>query len=172
MSEALAAEASSARVGGRYLTFFLAQEEYGLEILKVREIIGMLPITRVPRTPGAVLGVINLRGKVIPVLDLRVRLGMEAAEAAERPCIIVVHARGVELGVLVDQVSEVVNVASEDIDDAPQFGMEVDTDFLLGIAKSEGTVRLLLDIDRVLTNQDAVGLGDLVEGLEEPTEEG
>lgn len=167
MSEALSLEASSSRAGGRYLTFYLAEEEYGLEILKVREIIGLLPITRVPRTPPAVLGVINLRGKVIPVLDLRVRLGMEAASDAARPCIIVVQARGVELGVRVDQVSEVVNVAAGDIQDAPQFGAEVDTAFLLGIARSEGKVKLLLDIDRVLTNQEARGLGDLMDGLGE-----
>lgn len=167
MSEAVV-EASSANAGGRYLTFYLAEEEYGLEILKVREIIGVLPITRVPRTPPAVLGVINLRGKVIPVLDLRLRLGMETATSAEaeRPCIIVVHARGVELGVLVDEVSEVVNVAQDDIEDAPQFGLELDTEFLLGIAKSEGRVKLLLDIDRVLNKQDAIGLGELAHDID------
>lgn len=163
-----AVEAASTGAGGRYLTFYLGVEEYGLEILKVREIIGVLPITRVPRTPPAVLGVVNLRGKVIPVLDLRVRLGMGTATAAEaeRPCIIVVYARGVELGVLVDRVSEVVNVADGDIEDAPQFGMELDTEFLLGIAKSEGKVKLLLDIDRVLNQRDALGLGDLARGTD------
>ena len=140
--------------GGKYLTFFLAAEEYGLEILKVREIIGLMPITRVPRTPPAVLGVINLRGKVIPVLDLRLRLGMDGDAAAERPCIIVVQAQGVELGVMVDQVSEVVDVPAEEIEEPPSFGTEVETEFLLGIAKSQGKVKLLLDIDHVLSRQE------------------
>jgi purine-binding chemotaxis protein CheW len=149
MSASVTPETRSSHPGGRFLTFYLAEEEYGVEILKVREIIGMLPITRVPRTPPAVLGVINLRGKVIPVLDLKQRLGMKQEGEPERPCIIVVYAQGVELGVLVDRVSEVAYVPAEDVEDAPQFGMEVDTAFLLGIAKSEGGVKLLLDIDRV-----------------------
>lgn len=163
MSEICSPEAPSPRAGGRYLTFFLADEEYGVEILNVREIIALLPITRVPRTPPALLGVLNLRGKVIPVVDLRVRLGMQKAVDAERPCIIVVFARGLQIGVLVDRVSEVVNVAADDVDEAPHFGADMDNDFLLGIGKAEGKVRLLLDIDRVLTDQDALGLGGLVD---------
>lgn len=146
--------AAAGRHGGKFLTFFLASEEYGLEILKVREIIGMMPITRVPRTPEHMRGVINLRGKVIPVIDLRIRFGLQPTEQSQRTCIIVVQAGGVEFGVVVDRVSEVANVASEDIEDAPSFGAEVGTEYLLGIAKSSGRVKLLLDIDQVLSRDE------------------
>ncbi|MFN8666477.1 MAG: chemotaxis protein CheW [Gemmatimonadaceae bacterium] len=139
---------------GKYLTFYLASEEYGVEILKVHEIIGMLPITRVPRTPPFVRGVINLRGKVIPIIDLRERFGM-AQDGAEETCIIVVQVRGIQLGVVVDKVSEVLNIAEGDIEPTPSFGVDVNTEYLLGLAKSEGRVRLLLDIDRVLSASEA-----------------
>ncbi|MEP7383358.1 MAG: chemotaxis protein CheW [Gemmatimonadota bacterium] len=135
---------------GKYLTFFLANEEYGLEILKVHEIIGMLPITRVPRTPLFVRGLINLRGKVIPIIDLRQRFGM-SREGAEDSCVIVVQVHGTQLGVVVDKVSEVLSIAEADIEPTPSFGVDVSTEYLLGLAKSDGKVRLLLDIDRVLT---------------------
>lgn len=141
-------------LGGKFLTFHLGTEEYGIEILKVREIIGLIPITRVPRTPTSVLGVINLRGKVIPVVDLRLRFGMDAVVAQAQTCIIVVQAAGVEFGVVVDSVSEVADVEAGDVEAAPEFGSGVDTQFLLGIAKKEDTVRLLLDIDRVLSSQE------------------
>lgn len=136
--------------GGKYLTFHLAGEEYGIEILKVNEIIGMLPITRVPRLPDAVRGVINLRGKVIPVLDLRRRFLIDTAEDTHATCIIVVQVRGTLTGVVVDTVSDVVDIPGDDIVDTPSFGADVQTAYLLGIARSDGRVRLLLDIDRVL----------------------
>lgn len=136
--------------GGKYLSFFLDEEEYGIEILRVREIIGLMPITSVPRTPPSIRGIINLRGKVIPVLDLRERFRLEAVEATEQTCIIVVQSREDVVGVVVDKVSEVLDISDQDIDDAPAFGSDVDTDYILGIGKSEGRVRLLLDIDRVL----------------------
>ena len=117
---------------GKYLTFSLAQEEYGIGILKIREIIGMMPVTSVPRTPGFVKGVINLRGKVIPVVDLRLRFGMAAIDYTERTCIIVVEIEGqagtVQTGIAVDAVSEVLNIKGEEIEDAPTFGIELDTD--------------------------------------------
>ncbi len=143
------ASAHRARAG-KYLTFFLANEEYGVEILKVHEIIGMLPITRVPRTPKFVCGVINLRGKVIPIIDLRQRFGM-STELASAACIIVVQVRGTQLGVVVDKVSEVLSISDQEIEPTPSFGVDVNTEYLLGLAKGEGRVRLLLDIDRVLT---------------------
>ncbi len=139
---------------GKYLTFYLASEEYGVEILKVHEIIGMLPVTRVPRTPQFVRGVINLRGKVIPIIDLRERFGM-SQDGAEETCIIVVQVRGIQLGVVVDKVSEVLNIADGDIEPTPSFGVDVNTEYLLGLAKSDGRVRLLLDIDRVLSASEA-----------------
>jgi len=139
---------------GKYLTFMLAKEEYGIGILKVKEIIGMMPITTVPRTPGFVKGVINLRGKVIPVVDLRLKFGMEEMAYAERTCIIVVEIAGfngpVLIGIVVDAVSEVLNVKGTDIEEPPSFGTKLDTDYILGMAKMGGGVKILLQIDRVL----------------------
>jgi len=144
------------RPGGKFLTFFLGSEEYGLEILKVHEIIGMMPITRVPRTPQFIRGVINLRGKVIPVVDLRLKFAMESKDQTEETCIIVVQAQGVEMGIIVDKVSEVLDIAGKDIDDAPYFGADVNTDYLLGIGKAAERVKLLLDIDQVLSSQEVI----------------
>jgi purine-binding chemotaxis protein CheW len=141
---------------GKFLTFFLAAEEYGLEILKVQEIIGMMDITPVPRAPEHIRGVINLRGKVIPVVDLRLRFGMAGAERTAETCIIVVEANRIQTGIVVDQVSEVLDIPQENIEDAPAFGADVQTDYILGIGKAQGRVRLLLDIDKVLAGQEIV----------------
>ena len=142
---------------GKYLTFHLGAEEYGVEILKVQEIIGTLPITRVPRTPHFVRGVINLRGKVIPIVDLRAKFGMDAAEGSAT-VIIVVQVQGVQLGVLVDRVSEVAGIGDAEIAEPPSFGADVDTEYLLGISKGAGKVTLLLDIDRVLSTAEVLDL--------------
>ncbi|MBU1171866.1 MAG: chemotaxis protein CheW [Proteobacteria bacterium] len=143
---------------GKYLTFSLANEEYGIGILKIKEIIGMLPITTVPQTPSFVKGVINLRGKVIPVIDLRLRFGMAGIEYTERTCIIVVEITGksstVLIGIVVDSVSEVLNVKGDDIEDTPAFGTKLDTDYIMGMAKLDGGVKILLDIDRVLNAEE------------------
>ena len=143
---------------GKYLTFYLADEEYGIGILKIKEIIGMMPITTVPQTPEFVKGVINLRGKVIPVMDLRLRFGMEPIDYNERTCIIVVEIEGVagtiQIGLVVDTVSEVLNVNSEDIEKAPTFGAKLNTDYILGMAKMEGGVKILLDIDHVISEEE------------------
>jgi len=143
---------------GKYLTFTLANEEYGIGILKIREIIGMMPITTVPRTPEFVKGVINLRGKVIPVIDLRLRFGMGAIDYNDRTCIIVVEIEGgqdaIQIGTVVDSVSEVLNIKGEEIEDTPTFGTKLDTDYILGMAKMEGGVKILLDIDRVLSSEE------------------
>jgi len=139
---------------GKYLTFSLANEEYGIGILKVKEIIGMMPITPVPRTPAYVKGVINLRGKVIPVVDLRLKFEMEEMGYTERTCIIVVETRGqlgsVLVGIVVDSVSEVLNIRAADIEEAPAFGARLNTDYILGMAKMNGGIKILLDIDKVL----------------------
>ena len=146
---------------GKYLTFALANEEYGLEILKVREIIGYMEITAVPQTPHHVKGVINLRGQVIPVIDLRAKFGMETAEITEESCIIVVEIaqgeRTFSTGIVVDHVQEVLDIAGGDIEDAPQFGSSVSTDFILGMGKIADTVKILLDIDKVLAGDDFSG---------------
>ena len=141
-------------LGGKYLTFALALEEYGLEILKVREIIGLMDITAVPRTPKDVKGVINLRGKVIPVTDLRLRFSMEEAEATEETCIIVVDVNGVEMGIVVDRVSEVLDIVSNDIEDPPKFGSSVETDFIMGMGKTGDRVTILMNITKVLSATD------------------
>jgi len=147
---------------GKYLTFTLAEEEYGIGILKIKEIIGMMPITSVPRTPEFVKGVINLRGKVIPVIDLRLRFSMEELEYTERTCIIVVEVDGqtgtILIGTVVDAVSEVLNIKGEDMEDTPAFGAELDTEYILGMAKMEGGVKILLDIDQVLDAEELSGL--------------
>lgn len=141
---------------GKYLTFGLGSEEYGLEILKVKEIIGIMNITAVPQTPRYVKGVINLRGKVIPVLDLRLKFGMDTIEYNDRTCIIVVDiassmGKKTVMGIVVDSVSEVLNIKNEEIEDTPTFGVKLETDYILGMAKVKGGVKILLDIDKVLT---------------------
>ena len=147
---------------GKYLTFALGKEQYGLEILKVREIIGYMEITAVPQTPHYVKGVINLRGQVIPVIDLRAKFGMETAELTEQTCIIVCEIqsgkRSFSTGIIVDNVEEVLDIPGEDIEEAPQFGSSVDTNFILGMGKIGDTVKILLDIDKVLAGDDFSGL--------------
>ena len=148
--------------GGRqFLTFFLDVEEYGVEIQKVHEIIGMLPVTRVPRTPLFVRGVVNLRGKVIPIVDLRLKFGMERVEATASTCIIVVELRGFHMGLVVDRVSEVTSLAPDDIQESPSFGEDVHTEYLLGIGKAGERIKLLLDIERVLSSGDVIELRGL-----------
>ncbi len=139
---------------GKYLTFALAGEEHGLPVLKVREIIKMMHITPVPRAPGHVKGVINLRGKVVPVIDLRLKFGLETQPATDRTCIIVVDADGasgrVLLGIAVDEVSEVLNIVAEEIETPPDFGERLDTRYLQGVAKVKDRVLMLLDLDQVV----------------------
>lgn len=147
---------------GKYLTFHLGNEEFGIQVLKVREIMGLQDITAVPHTPAYVKGVINLRGKVIPVVSLRLKFGMPEIEHTQRTCIIVVQVESdslpILMGILVDGVSEVANLAAGDIEDTPDFWQEISTPYILGMAKSKGKVKILLDIDRVLTSQEIAGL--------------
>ena len=147
---------------GKYLTFALGPEEYGLEILKVREIIGYMDITAVPQTPHHVKGVINLRGQVIPVIDLRAKFGMETTDVTEQTCIIVAETsqgrRKFSTGIVVDHVQEVLDIAGEDIEEAPQFGSSVNTDFILGMGKIGESVKILLDIDKVLSGETIANL--------------
>ncbi len=158
---------------GKYLTFKLAGEEYGLEILKVKEIIGMMDITKVPRTPDFVRGVINLRGKVIPVTDLRTKFGMESTEDTDETCIIVVEVtrdgESIQTGILVDTVSEVLDIVKEEIEEAPEFGSGIDTRFILGMAKSKGDVKILLNIEEVLTAEDMAMLSGAAAKTEKPS---
>lgn len=143
---------------GKHLTFTLANEEYGISILKIKEIIGMISITSMPQTPAYVKGVINLRGKVIPVIDLRLKFGMEGIEYNDRTCIIVLDIENqnsaLMTGIVVDSVSEVLNIKNDDIEDAPHFGATLAGDYISGLAKSEDSVKILLDIDRILKAEE------------------
>jgi purine-binding chemotaxis protein CheW len=161
-----AAAAADARAG-KYLVFQLGREEFGIRVVKVREIMGVQDITAVPQTPAHLKGVINLRGKVVPVVDLRLKFGMPETEYTQRTCIIVVHVQretnSMLMGVVVDGVAEVLNLAAGDIEDTPDFGQGVATPYLLGMAKIKGKVKILLEIDQVLTRQELQGLDALVQ---------
>ena len=137
-------------VAGTYLTFQVGDEEYGIEILKVREIIGMLPITPVPGSPSEMKGVVNLRGKVIPVIGMRSRFGMAQAEAHPHNVIIVVEGAQSQIGLAVDRVKEVAVFDAKDTEPPPNYGLNIDTSFVSAIGKSNGRIRILLDIARVL----------------------
>ncbi len=146
---------------GKYMTFKLANEEYGLEILKVREIIGLMDITRVPRAPDCISGVINLRGKVIPVVNLRLKFRMPGAEATDQTVIIVVQyamaGQDFTMGILVDEVLEVLSIGRDQIEPTPNFGVAAgQSDFILGVGKAEKRVIFLLDIGRILTADEAL----------------
>jgi purine-binding chemotaxis protein CheW len=152
---------------GKYLTFRLAGEEYGLEILKVQEIMGLLPVTRVPRAAGFVRGVVNLRGKVISVVDLRLKFELEAAEDTERTCIIVVQVMGpdreIVMGIIVDEVSEVQDITADQLEPTPSFGSSLPDDFILGMGKVGNKVVMLLDVDRVLTGAEVRAVARMAE---------
>ena len=168
--QAVAEKEPSAKIDqrpGKYLTFQLGQEEFGIQVVKVREIMGLQDITAVPQTPGYVKGVINLRGKVTPVVDLRLKFGLPEAAYTQRTCIIVVQVTGgagpMLMGIIVDGVSEVLNLTAADIEDTPDFGDGAATPFLLGMAKTKGKVKILLEIGQVLTNQELGGLHSMLE---------
>jgi purine-binding chemotaxis protein CheW len=147
------AEEDKHSAGGKFLTFFLAEEEYGIEILKVVEIIGSMNITKIPRMPKFIKGVINLRGKVIPVMDLRLRFGMPELEDNEESVVILVQAGGNKMGIVVDRVSEVLDIDNQDIQDKPDFGSRANTDYILSMGKSKDKVMILLDIEQVICSE-------------------
>lgn len=149
--------------GGKYLTFTLAQESFGIDVLKVREIIRLTAITAVPQMPAHIRGVINLRGKIIPVMDLRVRFEFAAAAGTEQTCIIVVQVKlpdgkPAAMGLVVDGVEEVINLAASDIEETPNFGGQISTEYIVGIAKVKGAVKALLDIDGIVSADTLTGL--------------
>ena len=149
-----AASGKSGNTTEKYLTFVLGEENYGVEILRVREIIGLTKIIAVPHTPTYVQGVINLRGKVIPVIDLRLKFNLPSIEETEETCIIVTQISDTEIGVIVDKVSEVQNIIDDQIQEPPTSAMQIKTNFLLGMAKVEERVIILLRIDEILTSDD------------------
>lgn len=155
--------ADTRQLGGKYLTFTLHRESYGIDVLKVREIIRLTNITTVPQMPDYVRGVINLRGKIIPVIDLRLKFGFPNAESTEHTCIIVVQVKlpdgkATPMGLVVDGVEEVTSLTAADIEETPDFGGQIATDYILGMAKVKGAVKTLLEIDRVLTGESLTQL--------------
>lgn len=158
--------AATDRSAEKYLSFHVGAEEFAIAVLSVREIMGVQDITAVPQTPAYVKGIINLRGKVVPVVDLRLKFGMPPVDYTQRTCIIVVEVAGESsrmlMGVVVDSVSEVLNVSQSDVENTPDFGDGVTIPYLLGIAKIKGKVKILLDIDKVLNTSELAGLGGLL----------
>jgi purine-binding chemotaxis protein CheW len=156
-----------AGLAGKYLTFRLAKEEYGLEIMKVQEIIGMMQVTKVPRVPAYVRGVINLRGRIVPTIDLRAKFGLERIADTERTCIIVVEIKTVKgkvnIGIIVDEVAEVLHVGAEEVDRSPAFGTSLSMDFILGVGIVKGEIKILLDLDKVLIFEEAKVVGDIAQ---------
>jgi purine-binding chemotaxis protein CheW len=151
---------AAASLAGRYLTFLLGGESFGIEVIRIREIIRMTDITVIPQMPEFVRGVINLRGKIVPIVDLRVKFGLPVPEATERTSIIVTQIKGsagalVWVGFIVDDVEEVTNIAAADVEPAPDFGMAVDTGYIRGMAKTKGGVKTLFEVDRIIAS-DAV----------------
>lgn len=154
----------TAAKAGKYLTFLLAQEGYGISVLKVREIIRLCDVTPVPQMPEHVRGVINLRGKIIPVVDLRLKFHLASSAETEHTCIVVVQvtlATGGKtmMGVVVDAVEEVVQIVAADIEPTPEFGTQVDVSCIVGMAKIRGGIKALLDIDRVIAAEANGQLG-------------
>ena len=158
---------------GKYLTFKLASEEYGLEILKVQEIIGMMGITKVPKMPSFIRGIINLRGRLIPVINMREKFSLAALADTDKTCIIVVQIAerdsAITIGILVDEVSEVLDILQAYIEPPPSFGANVDTNFILGIGKVGDQVKILLDIDKILTSMETHAVKSEVTGTTQNT---
>ncbi|KHE93183.1 MAG: chemotaxis protein CheW [Candidatus Scalindua rubra] len=159
--EAVVEKRERSTLEGKFLTFILGREIYGFEILKVREIIGLMDITTVPQTPEYMKGVINLRGKVIPVIDLRLKFSMQEEEHTQETCVIVVEVENTSIGIIVDSVSEVSDISGGEIEDAPGFGQGIDTSFIMGLGKVKGKIIILLDIETVLSSDELEMVGEL-----------
>lgn len=136
--------------GGKFLTFFLGEEEYAIQILKVQEIIGLMAITPVPKMPDYIRGVLNLRGKIVPVMNLRTRFGLQEIEDTDETCIIVIQHKEFLMGLLVDKVSEVVDIMTAEIEDVPSVGGAGQNEYLMGIGKVEDSVKMILEVDQVV----------------------
>jgi purine-binding chemotaxis protein CheW len=162
VSETMLSIEKTSPQAGKYLIFNLSGEEFGAEVLKIKEIMGLQNITAVPNTASCVKGVINLRGQVIPVLDLRIKFNLPPVEYTQRTCIVVVDTqiagKSALMGAIVDGVAEVLTLTPDDIVDTPDFGNGVDSPYLLGMAKVKGRVKILVDIQQVLGSYDAIGL--------------
>ena len=161
--EAVVEKKEISDIEGKFLTFVLGEEIYGIEILKAREIIGLMDITTVPQTPDYMKGVINLRGKVIPVIDLRKKFSMQEGVHTQETCVIVVEVNGSSIGLIVDSVSEVSDITGEEIENAPSYGQGIDTSFIMGLGKVKNKIIILLDIDTVLSTEELEMVEELAE---------
>ena len=161
--EAVVEKRERSALEGKFLTFILGKEIYGFEILKVREIIGLMDITTVPQTPEYMKGVINLRGKVIPVIDLRLKFSMQEEEHTQETCVSVVEVENTSIGIIVDSVSEVSDISGGSIEEAPSFGQGIDTSFIMGLGKVKDKIIILLDIETVLSSEELEMVGQLAE---------
>ena len=161
--EAVVEKKERTDLDGKFLTFVLGDEIYGIAILKAREIIGLMDITTVPQTPDYMKGVINLRGKVIPVIDLRKKFSMQEGVHTQETCVIVVEVNGSSIGLIVDSVSEVSDITGEEIENAPSFGQGIDTSFIMGLGKVKNKIIILLDIDAVLSTEELEMVEELAE---------
>jgi purine-binding chemotaxis protein CheW len=148
--EAINEEPGQLARGGKFLSFFLGDEEYAIEILKVQEIIGLMPITPVPKMPDYIRGVLNLRGKIVPVMNLRLRFDLNAVEDSEETCIIVVQENQYQMGVIVDKVSEVADIEDVQIEEVPSFGASGKSEYLSGIGKVKESVKMIVDVHKVV----------------------
>lgn len=160
--DATLAQTECSALAGRYLTFNLGGEVYGLPILKVQEIISLMKVTKIPRTPPFVLGVVNLRGKVIPIVNMRLKFGLDTVQDTERTCIILVQvaysAQMITIGILVDEVKEVLNLPTDKISKTPPMGLSVNTEFIMGMGRVEDTVVMLLDLDKAFAIEDMLAI--------------
>ena len=161
--EAVVEKKEISDIEGKFLTFVLGEEIYGIEILKASEIIGLMDITTVPQTPDYMKGVINLRGKVIPVIDLRMKFSMKKWERTQETCVIVVEVNSTSIGLIVDSVSEVSDITGAEIEDAPNFGQGIDTSFIMGLGKVRDKIIILLDIETVLSTEELEMVEELAE---------
>ena len=161
--EAVVEKKETSDIEGKFLTFVLGEEIYGIEILKASEIIGLMDITTVPQTPDYMKGVINLRGKVIPVIDLRKKFSMQEGVHTQETCVIVVEVNGSSIGLIVDSVSEVSDITGEEIENAPSYGQGIDTSFIMGLGKVKDKIIILLDIDAVLSTEELEMVEELAE---------
>lgn len=158
-------DGTGARLAGKYLTFALGKEEYAIKILAVNQIIRLQEISSVPNTPAFVRGIINLRGAIIPIVDLRRKFAMADHADTERTCIVVIQLdhgdKRVNMGIVIDEVREVLEIPAADIEDTPAFGDGIDTGFIMGIAKTGKSVKIMLDIDKVLSSADIIAISGL-----------
>jgi purine-binding chemotaxis protein CheW len=148
---------------GRYITFAVDRETYGIEIRYVTEIVGLQPISRLPEAPPHIKGVINLRGKIIPVIDMRLRFKKHTAEYTDRTCIVVVEVKELSAGLIVDEVAEVLGIGEGEIAPPPRLELGASNRYLSGIGKSKGEVKLLLNCEMLFTEEEAQELGDMQE---------